>query len=65
VSTTGQIYRVLAVVLCALTFAPAAQAQTTTVVQRSGPFKIGPYATVKPSGPVAPPQATGAIVGTG
>src|SRR3954447_8413666 len=57
------MYRILAAALCALAFAPAAQAQTTTYVQRSGPFKIGPYATMKRSVPVAPPQVGGAIVG--
>ena len=71
------MYKVLAVLLCALAFAPAAQAQTTppppehradpsltTYVQRSGPFKIGPYATFKRVGRRSSRRRSpGAIVG--
>jgi len=35
----------------------------TTYVQRSQPFKIGPYATLKASAKVQPPELSGAIVG--
>src|SRR6188508_2411117 len=70
------MYKVFAVVLCALAFAPAAHAQTspppaehradpslTTYVQRSGPIRIGPYATFKHSVDIKPPPVAGAIVG--
>src|SRR3954467_13113919 len=70
------MFRIVAVVLCGLALAPAAQAQTsppppehradpslTTYVQRSGPLKIGPYATIQRSVDVKPPAVAGAIVG--
>src|SRR4051794_9293845 len=70
--------KVLVAVLCALVFAPAASAQQvltpppaehladsslSTYVQRSGPFRIGPYATMKRGVAVKPPPVPGAIVG--
>src|SRR5690349_2129004 len=71
--------RVLAVVTLLLALAPAARAASapvtppppehradpalTTYVQRAGPFKIGPYATLKTSAKVQPPEVPGAIVG--
>jgi plastocyanin len=71
--------RLLAVLALLLALAPAARAASvpvtppvpehradpalTTYVQRSGPFKIGPYATLKSSAEVQPPEVPGAIVG--
>jgi len=71
--------RLLVVVALLLALAPAARAASvpvtppppehradpalTTYVQRSQPFKIGPYATLKASANVQPPEVSGAIVG--
>src|SRR5688572_13211346 len=68
--------RFFAVVALLLAVAPAAHAQITppvpehkadpsltTYVQRSAPFKLGPYATLLHSVKVTPPQVPGAIVG--
>src|SRR3954452_20136626 len=72
------MYKVLLATLCALLFAPAAFAQQvvnpppaehladpslTTYVQRAGPLKIGPYATMQRGVAVKPPPVPGAIVG--
>jgi plastocyanin len=70
------MYKVIAGLLCVLALAPTAQAQTsppppehradpslTTYVERSGPIKIGPYATFKHSVEVKAPPVAGAIVG--
>lgn len=79
VLTVGRMVRFLAVVALLLALAPAAGAASvpvtppppehradaalTTYVQRAGPFKIGPYATLKTSAKVQPPEVPGAIVG--
>ncbi|MDA0183366.1 hypothetical protein OJ997_23855 [Solirubrobacter phytolaccae] len=71
--------RFLAALALLLVLAPAARAASTpvtppppehradpsltTYVQRSGPFKLGPYATLKTSAKVQPPEVAGAIVG--
>lgn len=79
VLTVSQMARFFVVAALLLVLAPAAQAASTpvtppppehqadpsltTYVQRSGPFKIGPYATLKTSAAVQPPEVAGAIVG--
>ncbi len=71
--------RFFAVVALLLVLAPVARAASTpvtppppehradpsltTFVQRSGPFKLGPYATLRDSAKVQPPEVPGAIVG--